>query len=234
MKKLNILLLFAILGSLGASYPFNWMMGDPNPVPLESNQWVGKQAEIIKRETPNINDKVLRLSLMAYQKARQRGLDQKEVLTVIDFSKPSSEKRLWVFDLKRNKMLYNTWVAHGKNSGGTFATSFSNRPGSLKSSIGVFVTADPYIGNNGYSLRLKGLEPGINDNAYKRSVVVHGATYANEDVIKRNGAPGRSWGCPAVSRALSRPIINTIKQNTVLFAYYPDNKWLSHSQFLTG
>lgn len=235
MKKLNILFFsIAILGSLGANWPFSWLVSPTNPEPIQSTRWLNKQMQIIKSEAGNIDDNVLRLSLVAYQKARQQGLDQKQVLTVIDYSKPSSQKRMWVFDLKRNRMLYNTWVAHGKNSGGAMATSFSNNPGSLKSSIGVFITEHPYIGGNGYSLRLKGLERGVNDNAYRRSVVIHGAWYAGPDNIRKNGQLGRSWGCPAVSTELSRPIINTIKEDTLVFAYYPDQNWLSHSQFLTG
>lgn len=235
MKRIHILLfLMALSGSVGASWSFLGFTTTVNQELIGSSRWLNQQMKIIKSQASNIDDKVLRLSLMAYQKARRKGLDQKQILTVIDYSKPSYERRFWVFDLKRNKILYNTWVAHGKNSGGTVATSFSNNPGSLKTSIGVFLTDHPYMGNNGYSLRLRGLERGVNDNAYRRSVVVHGAWYANPENIRRNGQLGRSWGCPAVSTTLSKPIINTIKGNTVLFAYYPDRNWLSHSQFLTG
>jgi L,D-transpeptidase-like protein len=157
------------------------------------------------------------------------------LLTIIDYSKISSEKRLWVIDLNREKVLFNTWVSHGKNSGSLSATSFSNQPGSLKSSIGVFLTdTTPYMGGNGYSLRLKGLERGINDNAYRRDIVVHGAWYVAPDVARRYGQIGRSWGCPAVSEKLAHPIIDTIKNRTLVFVYSHDRYWLNRSTFLTG
>lgn len=197
-----------------------------------TDSWIQAQVKDIQTHT-NINPTVLRLSLTAYAKARQEGMDTKQILTIIDYSKPSTQKRLWVIDLKNDKLLYNTWVSHGKNSGGNTPSSFSNTSGSLKSSIGVFVTAAPYVGKNGLSLRLKGLEHGVNDNAYSRSVVIHGANYVNADMIKKYGRIGRSWGCPAVSKTLSTPLINSIKGNTIVFAYYPDRKWLSNSQFLT-
>jgi len=235
MKKLKYtLLLIPILATLGFSWPFSWLFSHSNPEKFGTNVWIQKQMQIIE-SSANIDPKVLRLSLVAYVNARKHGVeDRKQLLTVIDYSKPSSEKRLWVFDLKHGKTLFNTWVSHGKNSGGSEATSFSNSDGSLKSSLGVFVTdSQPYIGGKGYALRLKGLEPGINDHAYERAVVIHGAWYVNADVIKKYGQIGRSWGCPAVSPNLVKPIIDAIKDKTVIFAYYPDRKWLGHSQFLS-
>jgi hypothetical protein len=189
---------------------------------------------ILKSQAHNIDDSVLRLSLIAYAKAQQNGYTKKPLLTVIDYSKPSTQKRLWVFDLNRNRTLFNTWVAHGKNSGDVNATSFSNHPGSLKSSLGVFQTEETYFGKNGYSLRLKGLERGVNDYAYARAIVIHGAPYASPANIKSRGRLGRSWGCPAVSSQLAKPLINTIKDHSIVFAYYPDRKWLSHSSFLSA
>ncbi|RDI46595.1 murein L,D-transpeptidase catalytic domain family protein [Aquicella lusitana] len=235
MKIRTTLFLFALLGSLGFSWPFSWLFsGGVNGEQPGTNSWVEREIQILKSQAGNIDTKVLRLSLIAYSKAKQKGItDNKQVLTVIDYSKPSTEKRLWVFDLKRGRTLFNTLVSHGKNSGGVASSSFSNSPGSLKSSIGVFVTDEPYIGKNGYSLRLRGLERGVNDNAYRRSVVIHGAWYATPDTLKRYGQIGRSWGCPAVSQDLAKPLINTIKENTLIFAYYPDRNWLSHSRFLT-
>lgn len=236
MKKIyRIVFLLAIFSLTGFSWPFSDLFSTPNYEPFGTSTWLNRQMEILKSQAPNIDTKVLRLSLVAYMKARQRGMDNKQLLTVIDYSKPSSEKRLWVFDLKRGKTLYHTWVSHGKNSGGLNAYSFSNSVGSLKSSIGVFVTTEePYVGSVGYALRLRGLEPGINDNAYERNVVFHGAWYVNAATIRRYGQVGRSWGCPAVSDDLAKPIINTIKDNTVVVAYYPDRKWLNHSRFLTA
>lgn len=229
MKIRFFLLSFCLLFTLCG---FAWRYSQNNYTPISSNNWVEKEAKLLK--ATGLNPNVLKLSLVAYNKAKQKGLTNKHLLTVIDYSKPSTEKRLWVLDLDKGKVLFNTWVSHGRNSGGTYSTSFSNKPGSLKSSIGVFLTDNPYIGGNGYSLRLRGLEQGVNDNAYDRFVVVHGAHYVNPDMIRRYGQIGRSWGCPAVSPDLSRSLINTIKGKTVLFAYYPDRNWLSHSKFLAS
>lgn len=231
----KILFLFSIMGLLGLSWPFTWLFPNPNPEKFGTSAWISKQIEIVKSESSNIDTKVLRLSLLAYIKARNSGLDNKELLTIIDYSLPSTAKRLWVFDLKHGHMLYNTWVSHGKNSGGVSATSFSNKPGSLKSSLGVFVTESvPYEGGNGYSLRMRGLEAGFNDKAYDRDIVFHGARYVNGATAQQYGQVGRSWGCPAVSDRLAKPLIDTIKEHTLVFAYYPDKNWLSHSKFLAG
>lgn len=228
-RPLFIVLLFS---SLGLSWPFSSLFSNPNPAPFGTSIWLKNETQILKSQASNIDDNVLRLSLIAYLNARKHGYANKQMLTVIDYSKPSFEKRLWVFDIQRGRTLFNTWVTHGKNSGGVNATSFSNHPGSLKSSIGVFQTADSYVGKNGYSLRLRGLEHGVNDYAYRRAIVIHGASYANADTIRTFGQIGRSWGCPAVGSDLAKPLINTIKDNSLVFAYYPDRKWLSNSRFL--
>jgi len=190
--------------------------------------WVDHEEQIIRAHIPNINPTALRTSLIAYNHAKSMGIENKPLLTIIDFSKPSSSKRLWVINLKNNEELFNTYVSHGKNSGGVDSTSFSNQPQSKKSSIGVYMTADTYFGKNGYSLRLRGLDQGYNNNVYKRDIVMHGAHYVG------NGEIGHSWGCPAIDPKLAKPIINTIKQNTLIVAYYPDHSWLTHSEFLTG
>lgn len=200
-----------------------------------STNWVEQKIRALKTSTLNIDTNILRLSLIAYQKAEAGGLAaKKQLLTVIDYSKPSTMKRLWVFDLQKNKTVFNTWVSHGVNSGGIKATSFSNVVGSLKSSIGVFLTDHTYYGGKGYSLRIKGLEKGFNDNAFRRNVVLHGATYINPVTIKKYGQVGRSWGCPAVSSNLVKPLINTIKDKSLLIVYYPDKNWLKRSRFLAG
>lgn len=244
---LSILLLLSIVGwgpfSLFQNHydkvpgSETWISKDINkmaqPTELVSSKWIDKEVKVISAQANNINPAVLKLSLTAYQKARQQGLDDKELLTIIDYSKPSAERRLWVVDLKNHKVLFNTYVAHGKNSGGAVATSFSNQPSSLKSSIGVFITDDVYSGHDGYSLRIQGLEHGVNDNVYKRHVIFHGAAYVGADVAKHRGMMGRSWGCMAVSPETIRPLINTIKDKTLVFAYYPDRQWLKKSAFLT-
>ena len=236
MPSLNrLVFLFTTIALLGFSWPFSVLFSKSVTEPVGSQAWIQKEFQVLKQHASNINAEVLRLSLTAYANAKKQGVTvTKPLLTVIDYSKPSSEKRLWVFDLKSGKELFNTWVSHGRNSGAANANSFSNSSGSLKSSIGVFVTDEPYIGKNGYSLRLKGLERGVNDNAYNRDIVIHGAWYVNPDTINRYGQLGRSWGCPAVSKDLAQPIIDTIKDDTLIVAYYPDRNWLTHSQFLVS
>jgi hypothetical protein len=230
-----LFLSLSIFTLCGFTSPFVWLFGASNHEPYGTTEWLNKEMQILHSQASNIDTEVLRLSLIAYLNAERRGYhDRKKLLTVIDFSKPSNERRFWVFDLARGRALYNTFVSHGKNSGGINATSFSNSMGSLKSSLGLYLTEEPYVGSVGYALRLQGLEPGINDNAYRRDIVVHGAPYVNAATIRRYGQVGRSWGCPAVSSELARPIINTIKEHTLVFAYYPDRSWLSHSQFLAG
>lgn len=215
--------------------PFDWFFTKPVHVPAGTETWVTDEIESISSQARNMDIEVLKLGLVAYLNAKNQGLAQKDLLTIIDYSKPSIQRRLWVIDLKNDKVLFNTWVSHGKNSGKVNATSFSNKPGSLKSSIGVFRTmSDPYIGSNGYSLRLVGLENGFNDKALQRYIVFHGAWYAHPDVIRKHGYLGRSWGCPAVSVDTVRPLINTIKDNSLVVVYYPDRKWINNSTFLAG
>lgn len=231
--KIKYLLFLLLIPGLAFTTPFSWVFSQPNSEQFGTKAWLEKEIHIIQAHATNIDSKVLRLSLTAYMNARKKGLDNKQLLTVIDYSKPSSEKRLWVFNIKNGKELFHTWVSHGKNTGDNKATSFSNSPGSLKSSIGVFVTDNvPYEGGNGYSLRVHGLEPGVNDKAYARDIVFHGAPYVNPATIKQYGRVGRSWGCPAVDTRITKPLINTIKENTVVVAYYPDRHWLSNSKYL--
>jgi hypothetical protein len=154
------------------------------------------------------------------------------ILGVIDYSRPSTKPRLWVFDLAEQKLLYEERVAHGRNSGGDRAERFSNEAGSLESSIGGFESAGTYIGHNGYSLRLRGLEPGFNDRAMERAIVVHGAPYVSDALVQSQGRLGRSFGCPAVRPAIARPLIDTLSEGSFLFAYYPDADWLARSRLL--
>jgi hypothetical protein len=182
-------------------------------------------------KAPALSKNVLKLALVAYQKARDKGSVKKSLLTVIDYSLPSSRQRLWVFDLHRDALLYNTYVAHGKNSGMDVPHHFSNSPSSKETSLGTYVTRSTYIGSKGYSLNLQGLEKGFNDNAYSRRVVMHGAWYVEPDFIKRMGRAGRSWGCPSVAASMAKSIINTIKDGSVIFAYYPDHNYLTHTGY---
>ena len=164
-------------------------------------------------------------------------LTNKKVITTIDFSRPSTEERIFIVDVENRKLLFQTFVAHGKNSGVNIATQFSNRSGTLKSSLGFFITAETYYGKHGYSLRLDGMEKGINDNARKRAIVVHGAKYVSDEFIKKYKRLGRSWGCPAVSDDLSKEIIDMIKGGSCLYIYANNKNYhdrspaIDHSEY---
>lgn len=185
----------------------------------------------LSEKAPSLNRQVLKLALSAYNKATKSGAVKKHILTVIDYSLPSSAQRMWIFDVEHERLLYNTYVAHGKNSGLDVPKYFSNQPSSKATSLGTYITQETYMGSKGYSLNLQGLEKGFNDNAYSRRVVVHGAWYVEPDFIKKTGRAGRSWGCPSIAKTLVKPVINTIKNGSVLFAYYPDQNYLTHSGY---
>lgn len=153
-------------------------------------------------------------------------------LTLIDYSLPSATPRLWVFDLRSGQLLFKELVAHGRNSGVTAATHFSDAMGSRQSSLGLFRTADTYVGHNGYSLRLDGLEPGFNSQARARAIVMHGARYVDPALANATGRVGRSWGCPALREAVARQVIDTVRGGGVIFSYYPDPAWLATSKYL--
>ncbi len=156
------------------------------------------------------------------------------VISIVDFTKLSSEKRLYVLDIKSYKILFNTYVAHGQGSGQAMATNFSNVPESLQSSLGFYKTSSTYYGKNGFSLKLHGFENGINDKAAERSIVLHGALYVSEDFINSQGYIGRSWGCPAVPEKLNRPIIEKIKNGSCLFIYSQNKSYLQQSRLLNN
>jgi hypothetical protein len=177
------------------------------------------------------------LSRLAFQYAlngwnallKEGKIKKNNILSILDFSLPSGEKRLFVIDLELGKLLFNTYASHGKNSGNSIPTHFSNRQNSNQSSLGFYVTGDTYKGKHGTSLRLQGEESGINDNALSRGIVVHGAEYVNEQVAEQRGSIGRSQGCPAIPQHLSKPIIDQIKNGSCLFIYSPNKEYLRKS-----
>ncbi len=174
-----------------------------------------------------------RYAYIGYQTMKkQHRLNNKELFSIIDFTKDCNSKRFYTIDLETMKIVYYTYVAHGKKSGERMATSFSDAVESNKSSIGFYITGNTYNGGNGYSLMLHGDEKGYNSNLAKRSVVVHAADYANEDYIARNGRMGRSLGCPALPENIYKQVIETIKEKTMIFAYYNDAKYLKTSKYL--
>ncbi|WP_051361775.1 murein L,D-transpeptidase catalytic domain family protein [Solimonas soli] len=181
---------------------------------------------------PDVQAAALQAAVDALACASAAGDLEARRLALIDYSLPSTQQRLWVFDLDGSKLLFRELVAHGRNSGDRDAQRFSNRDGSLQSSIGLFRTGGSYVGGKGYSLRLDGLEPGVNDLALQRAIVIHGAPYVDAALAAKQGRIGRSWGCPAVRAGIARPLIDAMKNGQLLFSYYPDPRWLASSRFL--
>jgi L,D-transpeptidase catalytic domain len=181
----------------------------------------------------DIDPAVFATALRAAANAVQRGdaLDP-ATLTVIDFSRPSTEKRMWVYDLRSRTLLFDELVAHGRGSGQALATMFSNDAESNRSSLGLYRTGETYIGKHGYSLRLDGLEPGFNDHARERGIVMHAADYVNASTARAQGYLGRSLGCPALRPEITKNVIDAVKGGGLLFAYYPDRHWLKTSKYL--
>lgn len=186
----------------------------------------------LRGAAPGIDPKVLALALEATECAVSGGAAARpERLAVIDYTRPSTTRRLWLFDLGKGSLLKHDYVAHGRGSGGNVPTRFSNVEGSYQSSIGLFAGAETYQGNNGYSLRLDGLEPGVNDHARERLLVMHGADYVDPVQGQRQGRLGRSWGCPALRPEVTREVIDALKDGQLLFAYSNDAAWLEGSRF---
>lgn len=185
----------------------------------------------LTQAAPKLNPAVLQRAVSALQCAAPQRSKQAR-LAVIDYSLPSTQPRLWVFDLAQRRLLQNELVAHGRASGNKFSQHFSNTPGSHQSSIGLFKTLNSYTGRNGYSLRMQGLEPDFNHRALDRAIVIHGASYVSEDFIERTGRIGRSHGCPAVTKAAAKPLIDILKDGQYVFSWYPDPDYIAQSQLL--
>ncbi|MBP6730855.1 MAG: murein L,D-transpeptidase catalytic domain family protein [Chitinophagales bacterium] len=179
-----------------------------------------------------LNEKAFNLSVKGWEKMKLRGEVSKNIISICDFSQSSNNKRLYIIDMLNGKLLFNTLVAHGKNTGEEFAKVFSNQPESHKSSLGFYSTKSTYFGEHGLSLKLEGREPGFNDKAEERAIVIHGASYVCENFINSCGRLGRSFGCPSVPYDMHKQIINTIKDGSCLFVYYPDAKYLASSKLL--
>jgi hypothetical protein len=184
-------------------------------------------------QIPSLSLNIFELAYHGYLKLKEENqINRPEILTIIDYTKSSKEKRLYVIDLNTKKLIYNELVAHGMNTGVDYAKNFSNKQHSNQSSLGFFVTGEPYEGKKGYSLKLYGLEKDFNDLAYARGVVMHGANYVSEKFIRQNGRLGRSFGCTAVTQEVIYEIIQAIKGGSCMFIYYPDKKYLSKSEFV--
>lgn len=189
-------------------------------------------AAALIKAAPQADAKVINLAVRASQCSIAQGAAPVQRLAVIDYSLPSTQQRLWVFDLKKRKLLFHELVAHGRNSGENMAVNFSNQNESFATSLGLYRTQQSYVGQNGYSLRMEGLEPGFNDNAFDRAIVIHGAPYVSPVLARANGRIGRSLGCPAVRPAIAHKLIDSMKGGQLLFSYYPDPRWLKTSSYI--
>ena len=211
------------VASFGLFFLSAWQAAHAQPLP---------SAAELQQLAPNASLSALGMALTAYACASHG--EAGKLLTVIDYSKASRDKRLWVFDLRARKLLFEEWVAHGKNSGADVPTTFSNAPNSYQSSIGLYETGQIYSGKHGRSLRLQGLEPGFNDNSMSRAIVMHAAAYADPKVVPGLGRLGRSQGCPAVRPAIAGKLIDTLQRGSYVFAYYPQQEWLKTSRYLNA
>jgi hypothetical protein len=225
MRKAIIYLIFLLTPAVNHAW-----VSDPN-------SGVGMNEDIyasVSLVDTGLSRDVFDLAIKGLKKLDTDGkLKNPNILTIADYSQSSNHKRLYVIDLKNKKLLYNTYVAHGRNTGEEYARSFSNDEGSLKSSLGFYVTENPFIGSQtGFALLINGVEKGFNDHALKRAIIIHGADYATENFIKKYGRLGRSLGCPALPPDLNKPIIESIKGGTCLFIYNPNPKYICSSSLL--
>ncbi len=196
---------------------------------------VSKMYDSLKLNLSGLSHEAFDYAVKGYEYLKSKGkIANQNVLSIVDFTKPSSAKRLFVLDLKNYKVLFNTYVAHGQGSGAAMATQFSNTPESYQSSMGFYTTSDTYTGKNGYSMHLEGMERGINDKALERAIVMHGAPYVSESFIHSRGYLGRSWGCPAVPEQLNKPIIDKIRNGSCLFIFSANSKYLNTSQIINS
>lgn len=248
LKVLSLILVFfsfaAIAGNGLAEYSLLEKNNDVPPAPDKTNtpeeklllaeqKFTELYESIDYGQQPRPAYEVFRKAMVGYYNLKsQQKLSGKGILTLIDFGLPSVQKRLWIVDLHKRKLLFHDLVAHGKNSGHDMATSFSNIPESNQSSLGFYITANTYFGKHGLSLRLAGQELGINDKAMARAIVMHGADYVNNNIGKALGRLGRSFGCPAVSREIADDVIKTVADGTLMFIYHPSQEYLTKSALL--
>ncbi len=184
---------------------------------------------------PEVEFSVFEMAMKGYSKLLLDGkVKNEDYLTIVDFSKTSDQKRLFLIDLKNQEVVEKSLVAHGRNTGANAASKFSNIPQSYQSSLGFYLTAETYTGKHGHSLRLDGMEANFNDKARERAIVIHGADYVSENFVTQHGRLGRSFGCPALPRANSKEIIETIKNKSCLFIYHPNDDYLTKSQLINS
>ncbi|GAA4470723.1 murein L,D-transpeptidase catalytic domain family protein [Nibrella saemangeumensis] len=230
MKKALISLCLSVtLLTLSPSSFAHYVRAERPVVPGESVSAWFRAYDDLHLGATGLKREVFEYALRGLQK-----MDAKPIISIVDMSQPSTKKRLYVIDLENKKLLFNTFVSHGRNTGELMASSFSNVNSSNKSSLGFYKTLGTYVGKHGVSLKLKGLEKGFNDNAYERAIVLHGADYVCEDFVRRTGRLGRSQGCPAVPNDVSQKIIDAVKGGTCLFVYFPDQDYIKKSTYLAA
>ena len=225
MNKILFLLLFLIIPVVNNARVADFDTG---------KEVIEEIYSVVNLASTGLTKSIFTLALKGLKKLDFTGkLQNPNIVTIADYSQSSNKKRLYVIDLKNRKLLFNTYVAHGRNTGDEYAKSFSNKEGSLKSSLGFYVTEQPIVGSHtGFALMIDGVEKGINDNASKRAIIIHAAEYVTENFIKKFGRLGRSLGCPALPPEMNKPIIETIKGGTCLFIYNPDTKYICSSSLL--
>ena len=249
MRRLTLSVKTSCFITLLVSFPF-LINGKTKPVvkykPVLSAKSVSGFSLFVAAEATMLNDSLhldtkglsinaLEYALKGFNYLQQKGLLlNKNILSICDFSQSSKNKRLYVIDIENKKLVLNTYVAHGKNSGSEYANSFSNNPNSLKSSLGFYITGGTYMGGHGLSLKIKGLEKGFNDKADGRNIIVHGSEYVGDNFVAYNSFCGRSYGCPAVPSQESPLVINTIKNGSCLFIFHPTQKYLKQSRILNS
>ena len=227
----------AVVFCLTTLYPVFYVEPDKNPLTSGKDNMTGPSVDLLYKRLgeSDLPLAALKSSVNIYKRLTKEGqITNGNVITIINFNKPSHLNRLFVIDLASEKILYKSLVAHGKNSGEYYATSFSNVLNSHRSSLGFYLTGEPYMGRHGYSLMLDGLEKGINDNAKKKAVVIHGAAYVSPDYIALNGRLGRSFGCPALPLEIVSDIIDTIQGKSLFFIYCNDENYCKNSKFFNS
>ena len=203
------------------SLAFCCAIARPASIPASPVSAVASEISAFRKLAPSLAPQALTQAFTALRRLQASGAHVRaDVLTVIDYTKPSTERRMWVFDLAHPRVLFQELAAHGKNSGDNVATHFSNAPDSLMTSLGAFLTGDTYIGKHGLSLRLQGMEKGVNDKSMERAIVIHAADYVSDTLAKSKGRIGRSWGCPAVRPAIAHRLIDTLQGGSLVLAYY--------------
>lgn len=227
---IHLLFVFAKVKSPGKKTGRDSTIAVNGKKPVDANYLL---FDSLKLNRLGLSEDAFNYAVKGYEYLRSIGkLNNDHILSIVDFSLPSGKKRLFVIDMEHFKVLFNTYVAHGRNSGKEYAREFSNNPESYKSSLGFYITKGTYNGQHGFSLKLEGEEKGINDNAFSRAIVIHCAGYVNESVVRSQGYVGRSLGCPALPEKYSKPIIEAIKNGSCFFMFSPNPNYLSHSKLL--